>query len=110
MDSFNKIISFILGLVVVVVFLAVITGRLNLGKRFSSLSSSTISPTPTTSSAVPTPTTVINNYQSQSHSQADNQSGKTPGVIPATGAPTVLLPLALFGLFSGFGLKKAGKK
>lgn len=29
MDSFNKIISFVLGLVVVLVFFAVITGRIN---------------------------------------------------------------------------------
>ena len=30
MDSFNKVISFVLGLVVVLVFFAVVTGKINL--------------------------------------------------------------------------------
>ncbi|MBI2641720.1 hypothetical protein HYW87_03960, partial [Candidatus Roizmanbacteria bacterium] len=51
MDNFNKILSFVLGLVVVIVFIAVITGRLNLRNRLARVSG--VSPTPKQS---PTPT------------------------------------------------------
>ena len=33
MDSFNKVISFILGLVVIVVFLSVLTGKIGLNRE-----------------------------------------------------------------------------
>ena len=49
MGDFNKVFSFILGLVVVIVFLAVATNRLNLKNRISFLkgSKAVVSPTPT---------------------------------------------------------------
>ena len=46
MESFNKVLYFILGLVVVLVFVIVFTGRLNLGKTFKPLATTT-TPTPT---------------------------------------------------------------
>ncbi|PJA55225.1 hypothetical protein CO165_04710, partial [Candidatus Roizmanbacteria bacterium CG_4_9_14_3_um_filter_33_18] len=48
MDSFNKVISFVLGLIVVLVFFAVVTGKINLKSKTSttSTSKSTITPTP----------------------------------------------------------------
>jgi len=111
MDNLNKTISFVLGLVVVLVFLAVITGRLNLKGKLPVFSGKTtsVSPTPSpssqpTSQPTPQPTAMVgyNNYKTT--------SGKTPGSIPATGSPTLLLPILLSGLSGGFFLKrKAGK-
>src|SRR3989344_2648264 len=46
MESFNKVLYFILGLVVVLVFIIVFTGRLNLGKTFRPLAGTTPTPTP----------------------------------------------------------------
>lgn len=46
MESFNRVLYFILGLVVVLVFIIVFTGRLNLGKTFRPLAGNT-TPTPT---------------------------------------------------------------
>ena len=51
MDSFNKVLSFVLGLVVVVVFIAVASKRLNLNTKFLPFSSGaankvTVIPTP----------------------------------------------------------------
>jgi hypothetical protein len=49
MESFNRVLYFILGLVVVLVFIIVFTGRLNLGKTFRPLAGSTTpNPTPKT--------------------------------------------------------------
>ncbi len=48
MDNINKIISFILGLIVVVVFIAIVTGRLGgLGKKVQTLSKGNATPTVT---------------------------------------------------------------
>lgn len=50
MGDFNKVVSFVLGLIVVVVFLAVVTGRLNLRQRILSANSKkvvAVTPTPT---------------------------------------------------------------
>lgn len=47
MDQFNKAISFILGLVVVAVFIAIASGRINLSGKLPFSSKSTITPTPT---------------------------------------------------------------
>lgn len=47
MDQFNKAISFILGLVVVAVFIAVASGRINLTGKLPFSSKSTLTPTPT---------------------------------------------------------------
>jgi LPXTG-motif cell wall-anchored protein len=54
MEGLNKIISLILGLVVVVILFAIITGRINLkGKNILKLGNQTVTTTPTVS---PTPT------------------------------------------------------
>jgi len=113
MDNFNKILSFILGLVVVIVFLAIITKKVNLSKGLSFLKKSTtgvtVTPTPT---KLPTqtvvisgvnPTPVVYNYQTK-------QPVNSPKSIPATGAPTILLPFAISSLFAGIKLRKTGKK
>lgn len=116
MESFNKVLSFILGLVVVVVFLAVVSGRIDLRKQLSSLpkkgilsvSPASTSPTPTvekektgttnkTATIGPTPKTNYNRYQ----------TGKVNS-IPNTGSPTIVLPIVFSSLLAGVWLKKRG--
>jgi hypothetical protein len=102
MDSFNKIISFVLGLVVVLVFFAVITGKLNLKNKL--ISTSTITPTSIpTSTQQPSPTTIVstNNY--------NTYKTTLPKSIPATGLPTLFIPILLSGIISGGFLRKSGK-
>ena len=94
MDSFNKIISFVLGLVVVVVFLAVISGRLNLGSKKAS-------PTPT-------PTVAGTSISKAIISQTPINNYQNPKTIPSTG-PELLFPLVFSSFLSGLYLKKTGK-
>lgn len=115
MDNFNRTISFVLGLVVVIVFLAVISGRINLKNKLSSLTKSSTTPPPKTTT-MPTPankkiisqisvapTSFINNYQTNKPINAQQNNLKT---IPNTGLPTILLLLLFSSLLMGFGLKK----
>lgn len=113
MDSANKVISFVLGLVVVIVFIAVITGRIKL-KPPSSLpffrkTAITTSPTPkpniissiTTTSKETTKTTSTTKPSYRSYNGINKVRS-----IPGTGAPTVLLPLAISSLLGGVFLRK----
>lgn len=118
MDQFNKAISFFLGLIVVVVFLAVATGKINLkGKTLPFLKGATvtITPTPTlepintfsqagNTQSKPTPTT-------QQNSQYRRYDGAitTAGTIPNTG-PELLLPLIVSSFLGGSFLKKMSQK
>lgn len=115
MDSFNKVISFVLGLVVVLVFFAVVTGRLKLPGRLSTpFSKSTATSTPT-----PTPISIVkigdnskesvlgNNYKAQI---TPTKTISRPGEIPATGLPTLFVPTLLTGAVGGFFLRRAGRK
>lgn len=106
MDNFNKVISFVLGLVVVIVFFAVITGRIKLGKYTPSFAKKP-TPTPTVVSSIKieeekTVVSTNNNYQ--------YQTTKTPSKIPSSGLPTFFIPSLLAGVFGGSYLRKAGKK
>ncbi|NMB84002.1 hypothetical protein GYA28_01810 [Candidatus Roizmanbacteria bacterium] len=106
MENMNKIVSFILGLVVVVVFLAIVSGKIKLGGKLSNITGAVkTTPTPTVSKlTLPTPQiTQYNQYQTQKN----NGAVKT---IPATGSPTLLVPFVLTGLGSGLFLRKSGKK
>jgi len=130
MDNFNKVISFILGLVVVVVFIIVFAGKINYkgkplylfgkptGGILSQLTKSTITPSPTVKPGdnkiiktieiknQPQPTTVKNStygsYQTTTKGGLPNQ----PKTIPSTGSATVLLPLFASGFFIGIFIKK----
>jgi len=127
MENFNKVLSFVLGLVVVVVFVIVLSGRLNLrsdiftGKRlrlqpsklqphhrprrkkkkvFSSRLFSRkpkATPTPTTSVLRPSPTPIV-----------ITEKGGVQGVseIPAAGPPTALLSLLGASTLLGFYLRR----
>jgi len=129
MDSFNKVISFVLGLIVVLVFFAVVTGKINLKSKTSttSTSKSTITPTPIqkssggffgffkSASPTPTPTqkpssitinTSENNVYKQNNQVASTSNAKS---IPSTGLPTIFIPLLFSGLAGGSFLRKAGK-
>jgi len=119
MDSFNKVISFVLGLVVVLVFVAVITGKLNLKSKPSSTSTpkttsffnfGRVSPTPTPTQK-PSSTVTISTSENNVYKQ-NNQVPKTSTAksIPATGLPTLFIPILLSGLVGGSFLRKAGKK
>ena len=109
MDNFNKALSFILGLVVVIVFFAVLTGRINLKKGFPFVSTRAtptaepkITPTPVSSvtvssNSIPTTNSSYNRYQTTT---------KTPSTIPSTGSPTLLLPFFISTLGAGIYLRK----
>jgi hypothetical protein len=99
MDNFNKIISFILGLVVVIVFFGIITRRINLNNKIpfiSGLQTKNATPTP---SNFPTPISTI----TISENSQSNNSYQTKRInsIPATGSPSEVLIIASF--LSGFG-------
>jgi len=117
MQDFNKILSFILGLIVVIVFLVVISGKLNLRNKFLPFST----PTPTKQQAKTTaPAVAINQYQNQATPQPTtaSPSHSTPApvamtkgyqpltTIPSTGPETSLLVLMLSGLGAGFYLRR----
>jgi len=128
MEGFNKAISFILGLVVVVVFIAVLTGRINLKNRIPSFNAGIFSrttPTPTTPKPVgqQTSTVVLDNqnktqndpngqeninyHQYQTNNNASLNKNTTN--IPNTG-PELLFPIALSGLSMGLIFKKISHK
>jgi hypothetical protein len=108
MDSFNKIISFILGLVVVVVFFAVVTKKLDLGKgllNFNKTSGKTtvsLSPTPTPKS--------ISTIKINTNNNTYNTKTSNTTTIPSAGLPTLFIPALISGLIGGNFLRKAGKK
>jgi hypothetical protein len=123
MDSFNKVISFVLGLVVVIVFFLVVTGKINLKGKLGSTPATnskttgffnfggssvtpTLTPTPTQSTSSASNGTVNSN-------NTYNQTGKTvktSKTIPSTGLPTLFIPILFSGLAGGSFLSKSGKK
>lgn len=95
MDNVNKIISFVLGLIVVIVILLLITGRLGLfkgAKLFTARGSTSTSPTPN-NKATPTPKRLA-------------QNTSQPKTIPSTGAETDVLVLVSIALVGGIYLRK----
>lgn len=124
MEQFNKVISFVLGLVVVAIFLAVATGKINLkGKLFpfSSGASSSKSVTPSPTKA-PTTTSKLNQTSGTTQTTKGGipVSTNTPNYhsyssvgnvsnIPSTG-PELLIPIAVSAFVGGSFLRKTGKK
>ena len=116
MEQFNKVISFVLGLVVVVIFLAVATGKINLkGTPFLSKGATNIkitpSPTPKQNKFVLNQTPTTKNVSSIKANNPDyhTYNGAPVSSIPSTG-PELLLPLAASSLIGGLFLKGKGKK
>lgn len=109
MDNLNRVLSFILGLVVVIVFFAVVTGRINLKKSFPFISKSA-SPSPTPSSSFsPTPISTVridnNNAFSPTNNLYQKTTAKTPTSIPSTGLPTPALFFLTAFLGGGYYLR-----
>ena len=119
MDNINKIISFVLGLIVVAIFLVIISGRLEIGKRFLTASrGDTTSITPTQNedqneekddeksgedSANVSPTEKLlaqNTTVTPTRSVGDVKS------IPDTGADMRFAVLIVTAVASGFGMLK----
>lgn len=106
MDGFNRIISFVLGLVVVIVFFAVVTGRINFKGGLPKLTGATATPTKS-ASTTPTPISKIVIPTGSYGSYKNN--GKATS-IPATGLPTLFVPSLIAGALGGAFLRKTGKK
>lgn len=137
MGNFNKIISFVLGLVVIVVLLVVLATRFNLRDKFLPLTSDnkkvSITPSPTAKNqaktqnksqkknqktvvvkptqipASPTGSYAYHSYKTQMSADSTQTKGGV-AIIPKTGAPTLLLPLVISALLGGVFLKGKGKK
>lgn len=124
MDSFNKIISFVLGLVVVIVFFAVVTGRINFKGGLPRLTKTSTTPTPKASPTPapstqsgarvvisPTGTAALGKYQQQAQAQQKTKTTtSSTKQIPATGLPTLFIPALLAGATGGAFLRRVGKK
>jgi len=105
MDSFNKIISFVLGLVVVIVFFAVVTGKINLKTGFPKLApKKTTTPTATLS---PTPISkiTVNEKTNETLSYGKYENSQKTASIPETGISSLFLPALLSGAVFGSFLK-----
>lgn len=121
MEQFNKVISFVLGLVVVIIFLAVATGRINLRGGIWPFTRARTTPTAARTTPTPTPPrglalTQTPRNQGQTAPTPGgtaynryNYNGSTPSTIPNTG-PALLLPIAAASLLGGSILKKWGSK
>jgi hypothetical protein len=121
MGSFNKVLSFILGLVVVIVFIIILSRRLNIGDNLLPFQSSK---TPTVTKAAgqktgvtPTPTVgfypgqggitkTTPQHQPKGGLQVDQNKTSTVKTIPSTGSPTQLLLALSSTLLLGFYLRK----
>ena len=119
MDNFNRILSFIIGFVVVIVVIAIVANRLNVRKRISNLTASISKTSPTaTPTRNPTDTPAVTRKPTQIAYGSNNTNSSGSGTynsttkggqansVPATGAPTLLLPLALSGILLGGKLRK----
>lgn len=105
MDGFNRIVSFVLGLVVVIVVIAVISGRLKLGPQNKTTK---ISPT-VVKKVTPTPTkapTYKGGNTGGTGGTTTQPSTASVASIPKTGAETVMIPLSFAALFGGMFLKR----
>ena len=135
MEQFNKALSFILGLVVVAIFIAVATGKINLKGKLgpTPTGSNKITPTVSQSKTITLKQTTQKTQTTQTGGTVQKQTaikqlatkpttapinpnyhryGQTSGTvstIPSTG-PELLIPLALSSLLGGSFLKKLGKK
>lgn len=111
MDNFNKVVSFILGLVVVILILVIITGRLRITNRIASLTrgNAAVSPTPIKIPGVNAPTPIVRPSFTPTPTRRIQGNGATTQnikEIPDTGAPTFILPAILLVMAAGVGLRK----
>lgn len=132
MSGFNKVTSFVLGLIVVLVFLFVFGSRVNITDKLVAFRSNKVTPTVTTTpsptpvrvttptptskkgffeslfSKKPTPTPTTNPRVTPTtvvYMPSDGSTGPVSN-IPNTGSPTLLLPILISALGSGIYLRK----
>ncbi|QQG44375.1 MAG: hypothetical protein HYW86_00430 [Candidatus Roizmanbacteria bacterium] len=110
MDNFNKVISFVLGLVVVIVILVILAGRFNLKGKFLPLSEDTKK---TNISLTPSPKLVAQKGTTQNSGKKEDpffRSYKGDDVavtsIPNTGISSLFLPLAASAFGAGIYLRR----
>lgn len=124
MDNMNKVISFILGLVVVVVFVAILAGRIGPFQNLFGRKGSTPSPTPSVTVIPSVNPTIVASGSNEASGQTgstyqSNTGTKNPTIttyqtkansIPSTGSETLLLPL--FGSIGLLGahIRAKGRK
>lgn len=129
MSGFNKATSFILGLIVVLVFLFVFGSRVNLSDKLIAFKNIKVTPTPTVAAtitptpkkgffeslfarkATPTPTpklaeAAIKGTATTNTGSSTGTTAVTPQTIPQTGSPTILFPILVSALGSGIYLRK----
>jgi len=116
MEQFNKALSFILGLVVVAVFIIVASGKFNI-KGLNLAKSASPTKTAPTMTPIPTksPSVLRTSTQAPQQKKVDpnfhSYSGSTvPTSIPSTGVPIVIFPLLGSSLLTGIFMKKSGKR
>lgn len=114
MDSLNKVISFALGLLVVVIFLAVVAGKIRVPGfpwkgSLPATPTKTIAPSPTKTTAVVSPTPSSSTYNTYQTPTIQKGIVK-PTSIPSTGVSIFFIPSLLSGLFAGFYLRNNKKK
>ncbi len=134
MSGFNKVTSFVLGLIVVLVFLFVFGSRVNLSDKLLAFKDTKVTPTPKAVTVTPTPTVkkkgffeslfsrkttptptpkvikVVENSNQEDTVFTDPPTSSStttqPQTIPQTGSPTLLLPILISALGSGIYLRK----
>lgn len=129
MSGFNKATSFILGLIVVLVFLFVFGSRVNLSDKLIAFKNIKVTPTPTVATTItptpkkgffeslfarkttPTPTTkpaeaTVKGTTTTSTGSSVGTAAVVPQTIPQTGSPTILFPILVSALGSGIYLRK----
>ena len=107
MGDFNKVFSFVLGLLVVVIILAIATKRFNLGNRARFLKGRTVT-------VSPTPFDTIEIAGGSGAGESSNEptlpqegyTGKTMSQTPKTGPAEMLLFLSFSSAAAGFYLRK----
>jgi len=117
MESFNKVLSFVLGLVVVVVFVIVLSNRLNIKTKIIPLSNITVSkkitPTPVKKTTIKTQDTKKQTEQVEFTQPAATQETKGDlnniKKIPETGSVTPLILIYSSSAILGFYLRRFKK-
>lgn len=123
MEQFNKALSFILGLVVVAVFIVIASGKINFKNitfpKAKNTTKTVLSPTPTQKKVQLAVTNGTNNktgtgvQQNENyHSYTSHSTTGTPAIptsIPNTGVPIVLFPALITSLSAGVFLRSSGK-
>ncbi len=108
MEDVNKVFSLILGLIVVILFFAVVTGKINLGHKLSSLfaKKGTVTNNKQVPSPSPTPISQLSIINKKKNEVQDKINETETKEIPSTGLPTEVL-LSLYGAIPiGFFLRK----